>query len=108
MAITIIVKKNPQNSRRAIRFESRQVPAAKQYQERSNVSNRHMSVVIPVVEGMDRSELKEYAHELREKLHRDDITEDTIAAKVEEKHNPVEKVSSKPYMEKRRREQGLA
>ena len=108
MGITIIVKKNPQNSRRAIRFDSKQVAPAKQYQERTNASSRHMSVVIPAVEGMEHSELKEYVHEVREKLGRDDITEDSVAAKIEEKHKPPEKVSIKPYMEKRRREQGLS
>lgn len=89
------------------RFDARQVPPAKQYEERSNVSSRQLAVVIPVVEGMERSELKEYAHELREKLKRDDITEDSVAAQIDRQHHPEPKASIKPYWEKRRREQGL-
>ena len=91
MGITIIVKKNRERSGRSVSFESRPVPGARMGNPRSNVSGRHMSVVVPAVEGMEPSELKEHAHYLREKLQRDDITEDSIAAKVEVSRAPKPK-----------------
>jgi hypothetical protein len=51
--------------------------------------------------------MKEYLHSVRESTQRDDITEDAVAAKREEKlKGETEKVSIKPYMEERRRRRG--
>ena len=54
-----------------------------------NVSGRHLSVIVPMAESMEPSELREHAHYLREKLKRDDITEDSISAKIEKGHHPT-------------------
>ena len=82
-------------------FGSRPVPKAKIHEDRSNVSGRHLSVIVPMAESMEPSELREHAHYLREKLKRDDITEDSISAKIEKGHHPTPKPSMKPSSKKR-------
>lgn len=75
----------------------------------SVTSGRHLTVLVPQGEGLndDPSEMKEYLHSVRESTQRDDITEDAVAAKREEKlKGETEKVSIKPYMEERRRRRG--
>lgn len=101
MGITIIVKRNKNESGSSVTFKSRSVPKAKMYEDRSNVSGRHLSVIVPMAESMEPSELREHAHYLREKLKRDDITEDSISAKIEKGHHLTPKPSVKPSLKKR-------
>jgi hypothetical protein len=98
MAITIIVKKNRERSHRGVSFGSRPVPSRTFYQAPSNVAGRQLSVVIPAVEAMEAAERREYTAYLRDKLKRDDITDDAVEAKIAENHNPPDKFSAKKYV----------
>lgn len=101
MGLTLIFKKNRSESTRSVSFGSRPVPKRTVYQAPSNVAGRQLSVVVPGIEAMEPAERKEHAAYLREKLQRDDITDEALEQKITESHNPKPKVSIKPYIQKK-------
>ena len=93
----------------SIRFPSKKTPGYQYYKVPNITTGRDLSPVLVGLDQMDRSEIKEYAHRIRERLGRDDITQEEIERRIEAKLKEPEppKVSIKPWWAERRRRQGL-
>jgi|10_taG_2_1085330.scaffolds.fasta_scaffold30099_3 hypothetical protein len=84
-----------------VSFGMKKTPSTGYYKDRTIHSNRELAVIIPGAGVMERNELREYTHYIRETLGRDDITEDEVLRLLEEKAKEAEIVSIKPYIRKR-------
>ena len=84
-----------------VSFGMKKTPSTSYYKERTIHNNRELAVIIPGAGAMERSELREYTHYIRETLGRDDITEHEVLRLLEEKAKSAEIASIKPYIQKR-------
>lgn len=93
----------PLEQARTVSFPSRQTKPAGLLHDRDLVSDRHLSVVLPGALMMEAEELREMCQYLRERLGRDDITEEFVinALQADQYKKAHERVSIKPYLKQR-------